>query len=241
MTQGTGVKRLDDLLGGGFADRSTAIVHGPTFTGKHVLASKFALEGVREGTPAVIVLTDDSAAEVSGRLEQIDPKVPTYEEEGLIWYLDAYSESIGAGEGHTNTVYVESAVNLNAFTRAMNEVQRQILEDHEQHRMVFDSLTTLVVNTNAQTAFRFLQVFLGRTRQAGGTSLLLLEGGIHEDSEVRLIEHLTDGVIETRREGDKTQIRVEGFNLNKTPGWVEYEFTETEFEIVGSFGVGRIK
>lgn len=243
MTSPTGVKRLDELLGGGVPDGSTTLIHGPAFSGKDVLAHLFVLEGVRAGTPGVIVLTDDAASEVSAGLAEIDENVPRYEEEGLLWYVDAFAESVsGVEDPHPRTAYVDSVVNLNALTRAMSDVQRQIVADHDRHRMVFDSVTTLVVNTNAQTAFRFLQVFLGRTRKAGGTSQILLEGGIHEPSEVRLIQHLSDGTVETRREADdSTQLRVEGFGLNKTPGWVDYEYSDSTFEIVGGFGVGRIR
>lgn len=237
----TGVKRLDDLLGGGVPKGSTTLLRGPPFTGRTVLGRLFVLAGVRAGEPGVLVLTDASASEASEALAAVDPKVPDYEADGLLWYVDAYTEGLGGEVDHPRGRAVPSAVDLNAFTRVMNEVQRELLADHDAHRMLFDSVTTMIVNANAQTAFRFLQVFLGRTRQAGGTSMLLLDDGIHADDEVQLVTHLVDGLVQTVKEDERTALRVEGLGLNKSPGWVEYEFDDDAFEITGSFGVGRIR
>ena len=54
---GSGARRLDDLMGGGFPLRSVSVVHGPAFIGKDVLLSQFIAEGIKNGIPSVIVLT----------------------------------------------------------------------------------------------------------------------------------------------------------------------------------------
>lgn len=242
MSVPTGVKRLDDVLGGGVPPRSTTLIIGPSYTGKHVLAGRFALAGLAQGQPAVLALTDEGADAVSRRLAALDDQVPAYEDDGLLRYVDAYSRTIGADEDHPAADYVDGLVNLNDLARIMNQVQRDLLADHDAHRLVFDSLTTLVVETNARTAFRVLQVLLGRTRQAGGTSLLVMDAGVHEPSEIELVKHLTDGVLETRKaaDGDGCELRVEGLGLNQPPGWAPYSWSEDAFEVTGSFVRERV-
>lgn len=233
-----GVKRLDDLLGGGVPPGSATLVRGPAFSGKEVLGRRFVLTGLDEGVPAILVLTDASAADASAALAQVDPRVPDHEADGLLRYVDAYTASIGAEGDHPAARYVESVLSLNAFVRVMNEVQRDLLGDHDHHRVVFDSATTMIVETNARTTFRFLQVLLGRTRQAGGTSLVLIDDDVHEASDVQLIAHLAAGAIQTAVEDDRAMLRVEGLGLNQSPGWVPYAWSEERFEITGTFGVG---
>lgn len=242
MKHPTGVRRLDDLLGGGLPPGSFSLAYGPPFTGKDVLARLFALGGPSLAMPCIVVLTDESATEASTRLEAVDPRVPDFEKRGLLHYVDAYSRAIGAaGEIHPHTEYVDGPMNLNALTVAVNGCEARIVGQHPQHRLVFDSLSTLMTYTNPQTVFRFLQVMVGRTKKAGATGLLMLTEGMHSDAEVQTLKHLCDGVIRVRSENQKKMIHVEGLGLTDTPGWVEYHFDETSFEITGSFAAGRIR
>lgn len=221
MTTSTGIRRLDDLLGGGLPDGSATLVLGTRDTGVDVLARRFVLEGARSGEPAIVVLTDETADEASGELARNDPDVPGYEEQGLIRY-------------------VASGSDLNALTGAMNEAQSDVLARHERHRVVIDDLSTAIVGSDARSVHRFLQVLLGRTRHAGGTAIILMDPDLHDERETDLIRQLADGVVETRLEDDEPVLQVRGLGLNKPAGWVEYAFTDTGFEIVGSLGSGRI-
>ncbi len=94
--------------------------------------------------------------------------------------------------------------------------------------------------SDAQATFRFLQVLIGRARQAGAATFILLDEGMHSDAEVQMFRHLVDGVVECRENKDKSQLRVSGLALKKNPGWIDYQFTELEFELTGSLAAGRI-
>ena len=239
--QSTGVRRLDDLLKGGVPQGSFTIVYGPPFLGKDVLARRFALAALAAGRPCITVLTDGSASAVRSGLLAADPAYAKAEQAGLAHFIDAYSRSIGAAEAAPGVEYVEGAMDLNGISLAINNAQRRILPEHPTHRLVFDGLSTLVTYTNAATVFRFLQVLIGRARLAGATGLLLLEQGMHAEAEVQMLKHLVDGFVEVRSEGGKNLLRVQGVGITDDPGWVEYRFTETEFDIVGSFASGRIR
>lgn len=241
MSIATGVARLDDMLGGGLPPGSTTLVYGPPFTGKEVLAYLFLVRGLQEGIPGILVTTDASAYNLRKRLAEIDENYEKYEQEGLIHYVDTYSKSVGAADDFEYAEYVDGPVNLNAVTTAVNTAQRRFIGQHGSHRLVFDSVSTLMAYTNAQTAFRFFQILLGKAQMAGATSLLLLQEGMHEASEVQMIKHLTEGVIETRKDEGENRLHLEGYDRAGDMGWVDYEFTRTAFEITGSFSAGRIR
>lgn len=241
MRQSTGVRRLDDLLKGGLPQGSFTLVYGPPFLGKDVLARHFLLAGLRAGNPGIVVLTDDSAASVRAELTATDSSYPKAEQAGLPQFVDAYSRSIGAAEAAPGVEYVDGAMDLNGISLAVNNAERKVLPDHPTHRLVFDSVSTLVTYTNAQTVFRFLQVLIGRTKLAGATGLLLLDQGMHTDAEVQMLKHLVDGFLEVKTENAKNLLQVQGVGIAENPGWVEYRFSETEFDVVGSFASGRIR
>ena len=236
-----GVRRLDDLLSGGVPLQSCTLLYGPPFIGKEVLARSFFLHGLSQDIPGILVLTGAAASEVRKHLAEIEPRYSEWEKAGLAQFIDTYSSSIGAEDTADNVQYVDGSVNLNALSLAVNNAQRRIIGDHPHHRLILDSLSTLVTYTNAHTTFRFLQVLVGKAKRAGATSVLLLEHGMHTDAEVQMFKHLTDGVIELKSEGSNLTLSVIGIGVTENPGWVEYRFNERSVEIIGSFAAGRIR
>ncbi len=236
----TGVRQLDMLLGGGVEPRGRVLLYGPSFQGKEVLSREVALGNMAKGTPVVFLLTNATVEDMRESLQLMDPKYPEYEENGLAWYVDAYSRSIGIDEGDDKVQYVDSAVDLNGISLALNKVQAEVIKQHDDHVFIVDSSSTLVLYSNAQATFRFLQVLVGRARQAGATTLLLLDHGMHSDAEVQMFRHLVDGVFELRDNKDRPQFRVDGLRLARNPGWVDYQFDDKQFDLTGSLAAGRI-
>jgi KaiC/GvpD/RAD55 family RecA-like ATPase len=245
----TGVRRLDDLLEGGLPATSTSLVYGPPFLGKEVLARMYLLHGLSMGQPGILVLTGQATSDAREQLAAMNPRYPEWEKQGLVHFVDTYSKTIGAEDDFAQAEYVDGAVNLNAVSLAVNNAQRRVLASHPAlgpggeplHRLVLDSVSTLVTYTNAQTTFRFLQVLVGKAKRAGATSLLLLQAGMHTDAEVQTFKHLADGVVEVRSDGPANLLHVQGVGITDTRGWVEYRYTERSFDVTGSFAAGRIR
>lgn len=236
-----GVRRLDDLLEGGVPAGSTTLVYGPPFLGKELLTRLYLLHGLRQGVPGILILTGEATSDVRRQLANIDPAYPDFEKEGLIHFVDTYSKSIGAEDDFPLAEYVDGPVNLNAVSLAVSNAQRRLIADHPIHRMVYDSVSTTVTYTNAQTTFRFLQVLVGKAKRAGATTMLLLDQGMHADPEVQTFKHLSDGVLEVRADGPVNLLQVTGIGITENRGWVEYRFNERQFDVTGSFAAGRIR
>lgn len=237
----SGVRRLDEMLDGGLPANSMTLVYGAPFIGKELLARLFLTQGMRQNEPGVLMLTGACASDARAQLAGLEPRFHDHERAGLAQFVDAYSRSIGATEEEPNTEYVDGPMNLNAVALAVNNAQRKVLRAENRHRLVLDSVSTLVASTNAQTTYRFLQVFIGKAKRAGATGMLLLERGMHPDSDVQMFKHLVDGVIEMKTENSRFLLRAEGIGLTEDRGWVEYRFTEQSVELIGSFAAGRIR
>ena len=237
----TGIGRLDELLRGGIPLQSNILVYGPPFIGKDVLLNRFALTGLKEGIPAIFVMTDKSFSNVRNEMEGINKSFLEYEEEDLIRYVDAYSTSIGIEEKNPYVQYVDSLVNLDGISTAINKAQRDLAKKSGSHRMVFQSISTPIIYKDIREVFRFLQVICGECKMAGATSLFSMEEGMHEYSEVQTMKHLMDGVIEFSEEDLRMRLRVQGCSAI-TRNWIEYEYEKDhdEIRITGAFKMGRI-
>jgi circadian clock protein KaiC len=60
-----GVKKLDEMLGGGIPAGQSVLVAGPSGSGKSVLATSFIMEGARHGEPGIIAVFEKRPSEYS--------------------------------------------------------------------------------------------------------------------------------------------------------------------------------
>jgi circadian clock protein KaiC len=239
----TGIEGLDTLLLGGIPARCAFLAYGPPFIGKEHFLRGFAIECLNHGIPTIFITTDITSTQLRDELTQRDSKYPTYETNGLVRYIDVYSMSIGVNERDKYTEYVPSPMDLAAINLALNKAQQLVMGKHAHHLIVFDSLTTLITNTNAQTVFRFVQVMRGRAKSAGATTMFVMGAGVHPESEVQLFRGIMDGVIEFREEikDSKLYLRLQGFGEVKSRNWVEYRMEKDSIDVTGAFEIGRIR
>lgn len=237
----TGVRRLDDLLFGGFPLSSNIFVYGPPFTGKLVLLDLFVAEGLRKGIPGIFVLTDKSPMEIREGLAQVLPKIDVYEKKGLLKYVDAYSKSMGIDSEEPNTIYVEKPTDLDELGMAVTNIQKTLGDEHKYHKVSFHSVSTIMAYTDAMTTFRFLQTLTSRNKRAGAVSLYCMDYGMFSDSEVQTLKHLMNGILEFKVDDLKSYLRVEGVSDVRTRGWIEYTHTTKNLSLKGSFAVDHIR
>jgi hypothetical protein len=64
--------------------------------------------------------------------------------------------------------------------------------------------------SNPQMVGRFLQVIIAKVKKAGGSVLLTLEEGMHDEKVIVTIEHLMDVIIHVKKEEDKVLVRADG-------------------------------
>lgn len=237
-----GVRRLDDLLGGGLKDGTFTLLFGPAFLGKEHLSHLLVSSVLQHGIPAIVIHTDSTHEDLEEKLAGLVPEASDHAKSGLLQYVDCYSRSIEADESTSpNVHYVDGPMDLNGINLAVNEAQRRLQADHDHHIVVIDSLSTIIAYSDAPTAFRFLQVLLGKDRRVGGTSLVLMDQGMHSEDEVQMMRHLMSGSIDVRDHNGKFQLKVQGITTQETLNWIDYRYQRGRFEVTGSFAPGRIR
>jgi len=194
-----------------------------------------------DGAPMLAVLSDVGAAEFAGRMSFLEPSLGR-DAADRTRYVDAYSRIVGATDDHPNTAYVDG---LTPITGLFDTIRRQMAAlagpDAKGVRVLVESVSTLVLEAGAQEVFRNLRVLCGQIRRMGGTAVLLLDEGMHSESDVETLKHLCTGLIQTRKQDEAFALHVEGLSTAYAIDWIDYTFDDPGFEITGSFASERIR
>jgi KaiC/GvpD/RAD55 family RecA-like ATPase len=233
----TGERRLDALLGGGYAAGSATLLYGPPFCGKQQLQRQGILAAAAAGLPVTVVLHTVGAGIMSRRLRAQDPRFAAAEERGLVSYIDVHSKTLGEPTDHPFTTYVNDPGDVLEVVRATSA-----RHGGRPGLLAIESASTVLMTLGPAKAFTYLRTVMGRTLNSGGIGLICLEGGMHPESEVQLAKHLCAGMVEMRKKGETYLLHIEGLETTVArPGWVEYEFTSRSLKLTGSFAAKAIR
>jgi KaiC/GvpD/RAD55 family RecA-like ATPase len=238
----SGVRRLDDLLYGGFPVDAQILINGPAHTGKDVLARMFSVEGLRIGVPSIWVVTDKTHLQVRDDLAALYPAFPDAEKKGLIRYVDLYSRQVGSAQSSANVRLLSSTDKavLEQLGTTVNGIAEELLEKFPAYRIVFESVSTITAYLDTAATVRFLQPFIGRRKLDHAVGYYVLESGMHSDSDLETLEHMVDGSINLKVEQMKTYLAVRGITEAQARSWVGYSFNKRSFNL-GSFSLEHIR
>jgi KaiC/GvpD/RAD55 family RecA-like ATPase len=238
----SGVRRLDDLLFGGFPNGAQVLVNGPAHTGKDVLARLFSVEGLRLGIPCIWVLTDKTWVQVKDDLTGLFPKYAEAEKNGMVRYVDMYSRSVGSNQSAPGVRLLSSTDKavLDQLGSAVNGFSEELKSRFQGYRLIFESVSTVTAYLDASSTFRFLQPFVGRRRIDGAAAYYELETGMHSEADLETLEHMVDGSVNLKIEQLKTFLSVRGIAEAQSRAWIGYTFTKRSLNL-GSFSLDHIR
>ncbi len=202
----SGIRELDNLLGGGLAKGSSTLVIGPAGVGKSLLVLQFIEAAVKRGEKAAMFVFDEEVGMLIARAKQlgIDLQAMCDTNQLFIEQMDAAELSPGefshrvrtrVDEEGSKVVVIDS---LSGYEAAMPEEQFVVLHLHEliqylnrrgvatfitlaQHGMIGDMRLNVDVTYIADTVIllRYFEA-TGRVRRA--ISVIKKRSGSHEDT-----------------------------------------------------------
>ncbi|MFH1297371.1 MAG: ATPase domain-containing protein [Bacteroidota bacterium] len=198
----TGIKGLDDLIGGGFPTGRTILVSGSCGTGKTIFAVQFLYNGiVNHNEPAILVELEQNPASLKSDLKSLGFDLQKIEDEKKLVIIDASLSRIGTKDMNVKSTVVPDAsfsllpgeVNFEGIVDMVIQVAKKI----NAKRVVVDSLPALDNMIQKDTEVRDAILYINyRLQQAGLTSILIsdiLEHG--RVSKHGVEEYVVDGVI----------------------------------------------
>jgi KaiC/GvpD/RAD55 family RecA-like ATPase len=192
-------------------DGKAIILIGPPLAGEKQFISNYISALLQKDNAVVIILTDGSPEQLKKELMQEKIYLAKFEDAGLMRYVDSYSKNMGEAVSDTSSIKrVSGPLALNEINIALNEIQKEFLSKSKNHCVVFNSISTLLMYSNASAVARFLQVFVSRIKNAGGAAIFMIEQGMHDEQTIVTLEHLMDAILEMKKEGAKVMIKARG-------------------------------
>ncbi len=182
----TGVRGLDDILGGGLPAGHLYLVEGDPGTGKTTLALQFLLEGAARGERVMYVTLSESKAE----LEQVAASHGWSLSDLTVFEMIPTDDDLNPEAQYTvfHPSEVELADTITAITRQVNAVNPQ--------RVVFDSLSEFRMLARDPLKYRRQVLALKRHFAGRNCTLLLLDDRTAEGSAADLqLQSIAHGVV----------------------------------------------
>lgn len=182
----TGIKDLDIIMEGGYTNPGNILILGPSCTEKTALAHHFAAAGLKSKNEHVLFITSDlTPSAVKEKASSIDLDL-----NGEISFVDCYSQTIGQPSKEPNVTSVSGPQALEDMSFNIGDIINKTAG--KKLRVIFSSLSTLLLYNPKDSMLKFLQVVSGRLRNAGATVLLLVEEGVHDKQLLSMVEHIVD-------------------------------------------------
>ncbi len=198
----TGIADLDLILEGGFVNPGNIIIVGPSGMEKAALAYHFA-GAAGTGENAYILCGNSSPADVIKKAATLGISL----EKPNVFFIDCYSATLGRPvESSPKVMMVSGPGALNDISLMLNEAMK--VSAGKRMRVVFDTLSTFVLYNPKESIRKFLSVIEGRLRTANGTTIYLIDEGVHDKQLLSTLEQGADGICTISDAGGKFFLRV---------------------------------
>jgi circadian clock protein KaiC len=201
----SGVRELDDLLGGGVEEGTSTLLVGGAGTGKSTIAAQFCTAAAMRGQKSIVFMFDESPNTLFTRCRGVGIKLEEQVTSGMIKLVQVDPAELSPGEltsqirkavelDHVKIVTIDS---LNGYLNAMPEERFLVIQLHEilmylaqqgvatlligaHHGIIGSQMSAPVDASYLADAVILLRYFeaKGEVRQA--ISVVKKRGGIHE-------------------------------------------------------------
>ena len=182
--------------------KSTLVLAKP-LEGKREFIENYAKSAIKENKTLLFVLTDKSPEQL--KKEMLESKIFFKN----FYFVDCYSQqNNGTQKDEDNIKYVSGPLALNEISIALSEFGRDFMKKEADYDIIFDSLSTLLIYSNAEAIARFLQVLISKVKQLNGGITFTLEEGMHDAKAIITLEHFMDSVINIKKEDKRIFLNV---------------------------------
>lgn len=197
----------------------TYMLSGESGVGKSVLFYKFNDIYLRNGSPSIFVAYDEQPEQLRTSMRNFIKKLDTYENEGLLSFVDCYS-CIG-GLKSKEKYYINSASDINELNLTITSLLNN-LQTREPVRVFLDSATAMFIHCQTDSVVRFLFGLSAKLKPKNGSLFFTLgQGAVSSEVQNRL-EQLADGLIEFRLSADGARVK-RYYRISKVRGALYFD------------------
>ena len=192
----TGIKGLDELLGGGFPEGRCILVVGSPGSGKTTFALQYLYHGAMLGETGLYVTLDEHPDLVKKNLQSYDWDIDGMEKKGELLFVDASCLRRAKVPENSMSSPYGGALDVTDFSELLKTINK-IVEGENIHRIALDPVTSLMLRYVEEVKRRRATVaFFDALSESGCTSLITSELKTSiMDRRFQLEEFLSHGVI----------------------------------------------
>ncbi|WP_435195507.1 RAD55 family ATPase [Natronomonas sp. EA1] len=187
------------LAGTEVAPGNSLLITGPALSGKDRLGFEFLEHGLANGEGAIIVTNRDSADRLRRDHEVLFEAGPP------VGIVDCITKHQGQGtiRDSDDIRYASSPEDMTGIGIKFSNLLEGFYKERgvTKNRVLFTSLSTLLIYSDLQTVFRFLHVFTSRIENADALGLFVLESEAHDSQAMNTLSQLFDGLIRIEEDG----------------------------------------
>ena len=166
---------------------------GPTGVGKTIFCKQFLYNGLIKDDPAIFLSPSELPDDVSRSMQTFGFDIEPYSKEDLFRIVDCYSWKVG--ERSTSKYALSSDRNYLLEVQINFDKARQNLQNI---RVVYDSLSDMVLLGEPAAMIRCLQYLIARIRASKGYGFFTIAANTHDDKVMNQLRIRFDGIIEMK-------------------------------------------
>lgn len=193
----TGIKGLDELLGGGFPDGRCILLVGSPGAGKTTFALQFLYHGAMRGETGLYVTLDEHPDLIKQNLQSYNWDIDGMEKKGKLLFMDASGlRRARARENSLTTHHEASLTEIMDFTELLRTINK-VVDGENVRRIALDPVTSLMLRYAEELKKRRATIaFFDAMADSGCTSLVTSELKTSLlDRRFQLEEFLSHGVV----------------------------------------------
>jgi KaiC/GvpD/RAD55 family RecA-like ATPase len=194
----TGIKVLDDILGGGLPRPSAVGITGPVGSGKSTLVKQLAAAALEHDFRVVYYAVDESAEDVRDRIASWGVDVSRYESEGRLSFVDMFALGVERLADAFPSEQPEQIVDSTMkFSDLIAQGRSFTLKHLGKKTMgIMDSLTPFFLMIEAKKVFQYGQVLKYATRFAKSIGIATLHTSVLNETIENAMTNFADIVID---------------------------------------------
>lgn len=188
------------------SEKTASILIGPPLEGKTDFINELIKTSIKQ-TPIIYLTTDKTPEEIKKNLL----KKQIFFTSKNLKFVDCYSLNTGDLKKDTEDIKrVSGPLALNEISIALSNLEAELFKQKKTYKIIFDSLSTLLMYSSSSIISRFIQVVISKMKNANGSIIFALEEGMHDQKDVITLQHLMSSIIYVKEEAGLTTIKATG-------------------------------
>ena len=182
----TGIPGLDNIMDGGFVEKTTTVLSGPAGSGKSLLAMQFLFNGAKSfNEPGIYITLEEGSESVKATMGAHGMDIDQYISMGKIFLIDL-GEPESDGRGSTK---------VNGF-RSITDLLQNLIKLSKAKRIVIDSVSAVGAFYVSREEFRRSLINFVRFLKSNGiTAVLITESTSNATTRFEVEEYVADTFI----------------------------------------------